>query len=517
LARFLALDWDHQQLHIVAATVGRGGVVVQRAAVWQEDQDPGLANAEALGRLLRERLRAAGIAPAPVLVSVSRDRLILKEVNHPAVPAAEEPAIVRFQAVKELTDAAEDVVIDYTSAGEPASTGERRSLAVIARRDLVNTYQTLCKAAGLKLLAMAPRPYGSLACLQQVIGTTGLTPPPDLPNATVAVLTVTERWAEFCVGRGDQLLLARSLAIGTTLAGEVKRNVSVFSGQSSDRPVKAVYVSGSAEHAALCERLEQMLETRVYLMDPFAGIDRPEFPQGHRGGFSGVVGLVHAWAKGLPINFVRPKEPKPPQDPNKRKLLLGAAVAAAVLVAAFSLCHSKLAAKEDELADLSARKVKLDQQLVKLEDEAKRIQALDTWSQTEVVWLDELYDLTAVFPDTNAIRLTNLLCEPLTVSAKNKGGPVAKMALDGVTTDNDEALNELRYKLIEESSYSVDAKVVGRNRSGLERGRFPRQFKNNVNVSKRPRNSYMLQIAPNGRGRGGFGEGGFGDLDGGQP
>ena len=510
MARFLAIDWDHQQLHIVAATVGRGGVVVQRAAVWQESQDPGPANAEALGQLLRERLRAAGIAPAPVLVSISRDRLILKEVSHPAVPPAEEPAIVRFQAVKELTDAAEDVVIDYTSAGEPAPTGERRSLAVIARRELVNTYQTLCKAAGLKLLAMAPRPYGSLACLPQVIGTTGLTPPPDPPDATVAVLTVTERWAEFCVGRGEQLLLARSLAIGATLAGEVRRNVSVFSGQSSDRPVKAVYVSGSAEHAALCERLEQMLETRVYLMDPFAGVDRPEFPQAHRGGFAGVVGLVHAWSKGLPINFVRPKQPKPQRDPNKRKLLLGAGLAAAVLVAAFSLCYSKLDAKEAELAALATQKVSLDQQLTKLEEEAKRIQALDGWAQGEIVWLDELYDLTAIFPDTNAIRVTNLVCEPLTVSAKGKSGPVAKMVINGITNGL-EPLDELRNKLIEESNYNVDAKRVNQNRSGLERLRFSLQFSNDVGVMRRPREKYTLHIEENERGRGGF------DFNGGAP
>ena len=42
------------------------------------------------------------------------------------VPAHEEPAIVRFQAVKELSDAADDVVLDYAPLGT-TSTGEKRA------------------------------------------------------------------------------------------------------------------------------------------------------------------------------------------------------------------------------------------------------------------------------------------------------------------------------------------------------------------------------------------------------
>ena len=505
MARFLAIDWDHQQLHIVSATIGRGGVVVQRAAVWQEAQDPSLANAEALGRLLRERLRAAGIAPAPVLACIGRDRLILKEVLHPAVPESDKPAVVRFQAAKELTDAPEDVVIDYTSAVEPAPSGECRALAVIARRELLTTYQTLCKAAGLKLLALAPRPFAALACLQQVIGTTGLTPPPEPPDATVAVLTVTDRWAEFSVGRGEQLLLARSLTIGNTLAGEVRRNVSVFSGQASDRPIRAVYVSGSAEHAALCERLEQMLEIRVYLMDPFAGVDRPEFPQAHRGGFAGVVGLVHAWARGLPINFVHPKEPRPPGDPNKRRLLLGAGVAAALLVFVFSYCYGKLAALDIELDGLIAQKGDLDRKLTQLEDDAKRIKFIDEWAQTEVVWVDELYDLTDMFPDATAMKLTQLTGDPLTTTGKDKH--VARMSLTGITTENDEALNSLRAKLIEEGNYRVDSKKYVYNRGGLERQRFRMLFGTNVDIERRPPDKYTRKLTPPSQDNGGRGRG----------
>jgi len=62
--RFLAIDWDQQQLHVVAATVGRNGLQLERAAVWSEPQAPTADNAEALGKLLRERLKAAARARA---------------------------------------------------------------------------------------------------------------------------------------------------------------------------------------------------------------------------------------------------------------------------------------------------------------------------------------------------------------------------------------------------------------------------------------------------------------------
>ena len=45
------------------------------------------AEAAAVGARLKERLREAKIPIAPVLASLGRDRVIVKDIRYPAVPA----------------------------------------------------------------------------------------------------------------------------------------------------------------------------------------------------------------------------------------------------------------------------------------------------------------------------------------------------------------------------------------------------------------------------------------------
>src|SRR5260370_33882098 len=146
MARYLAIDWDQNQLHLAEATVSGSSVKIQRAVVSQEEQSPfTTADPESLGKLLRERLKTAGISPAPVLACVGRDRVIQKDLRFPAVAAHEEPAIVRFQAMKELSEAPEDVVIDFTTYADGADKGETRALTLVIRRDLLDAYHKVCE------------------------------------------------------------------------------------------------------------------------------------------------------------------------------------------------------------------------------------------------------------------------------------------------------------------------------------------------------------------------------------
>ena len=486
MARFLALDWDHQQLQVVAATVKQGVVRVQKAVAWEEGQNPHSAGASALGAALRERLKAAGIAPAPVLACIGRDRLIVKDVRYPQVPATEEPAVVRFQVVKELTDSPDDAVIDYLPTGEASATGERRALALVVRKDVVNSYRELCRAAGLKLAALTPRPFGLIASLRRLVGTSVLTPAPEPADAAVAMIAVGKPWAEFIVVQGETLLLARSLTAGPLLAGEVRRNLALYAGRNAGRPIRAVYVADGSADATFRERLQEALGVPVYPFDPFGGAEGPELPAEHRGAFTAAAGLLQARADSrvLPINFLQPKEPRPVRDPNQKKLLTYAAVAGVLVLALVGFGYAKLADRDRQIAELLRTKDGLETDKARFKEDGERIKALDQWTQSDVVWLDELYDLVDRVPDLKKLRVARVSFSELP-NRKAKDAHVGQVALNVVTTSEMATVNTLETWLFQDKHLRVYSKVPGRNRGGRV-VQFPSQFTLKYDLEKLP-------------------------------
>src|SRR5207245_9795167 len=163
------------------------------------------------------------------------------------------------------------------------------------------------------------------------------------------------------------------------------------------------------------------------------------------------------------------KQPKPSRDTNRTRLIVAASVAGVFLLAAVVYGYVQLADKQCEYDNLFLRKQRVERQLTELAEDEKRIALLDDWNQSGVVWLDELYDLTDRFPDTERIRLTSLTGnqlthitptrpaattgDPLNASAQNKY--VAKLTLNGTTTGDDRTVDDLLRHFVEDGHYDV--------------------------------------------------------------
>lgn len=446
MARVLVLDWDRTTCHVVAADLNRQGVDTGAAAVWRPGEDLSPQSAESLGNKLREFLKTSGLAAAPVLICVGRDRVVLKEITHPAASAQEEPAIVRFQATKDLAEQSEAVVLDYSPLTEAAPSGTRHSLAVILRRDILTSFQQLCRAAGLKLLGLVPRPFGAAGCLQLAQLRLGNAFPPGSSPEAVAVLVVGPRWAELNILQGSKLLFSRSLGVGPALAGEVRRNLMVFRSQPNGtfpRPSpQALYVAGNGTSAALLKSLESTLGVPVRELDFLTEKEKAQVPAEAQSGLVASLGLLQSWSqKQVPVNLASPREPAPVQDPGRRRKFLAAAGAAVVLLALYLYGQNLLARKKAQVRDLTDQIEEVQAQAKGLEQDKVDLDALKEWDKGSVRWIDEFYDLAARFPRAPGFRLTRIRIDPLTPkSAKDAFPGVARMTIQGVVPKGQEQL-----------------------------------------------------------------------------
>lgn len=489
MARLLILDYDGPNATLVVGSSGRAGFQVEQVRTWTESQPIALTSADAMGRALRERLSAWKLLGRPLIVGVGRERVVLKEIKYPAVPDHEEPGIVRFQALKELTDAAEELVIDYQPRPSSGQT-ERRALVVAAKKEVLKVAQLCAQAAGVKLLAVVPKVYGLIALLPSA------QPVPD-PATAVGVMALGSTGGEFIVCRGEQVLFARPVSLPAvssdqTMLGEIRRNLAIYNGQAPQCPVKALYVAEGGALVGITERIRDVLAFPVHRLDPLAGA--PCNTEASAGQLASPIGLGKLSAgRAFPINFVKPREPRPARDPARRPLIMGAALAASLLLALGYFAWSQIAAKDRELANMRRERDDLNGYIALAEPDAKRYDEVKKWMDGDVVWLDELYDLTARIPDLTKLRIVQLLADPIAVAGPAQPGKkqyVGRITLKGLVTRDSKPLSQFMNELTVENNYRVDANNITANLLGIERGTFSNQFITKYEVEKRTPSSY---------------------------
>jgi hypothetical protein len=262
--------------------------------------------------------------------------------------------------------------------------------------------------------------------------------------------------------------------------------------------VRAFYVTDGPETAALRERMHQIVEMPIHVLDPFSGPEQTDLhaPEVH-GGFAGIVGLLHLQAsrQGLPSNLIHPREPRPAEDPLRKRLAVGLGAAAVLLVAGIGTAAWQLSSLTSQVTAQVLKNAELDSELTLAEQDAKRIKALGDWNDHAIVWLDELYDLTERFPDPdkNSVRLSRLTAEHVDRGSKDKR--VAKISLLGVTGDDHKPVDQLISKYVEDGLYRVDPKRLTRNAGPERRDGFTQQFEiPRIDLEKRPPDKYVRQL-----------------------
>ena len=506
MASLLTIDWDGQQLHLLAARLQRKAMQAEWAADWEMGEDLTPRSAEAIGKRLAEFLKAEQVSAAGVIVAVGREKVILKDIRFPSVSAGEEQALVRFQATKDSTDPPDSLEIDYVHRPSTGS-GDKQALAVLCRKDVLNAVRALCRGAGLKLLGLAPRPFGAPYALQRTLEAGG----GSFAGTTLqGVLTVGQRWAELCLFRGHELLLARSLPAGPVLVGEVKRSLAVFAAQNAADPQLAgpstLYVFGNGQ--APITALAQALPCPVESISPLTIADAMAPRDDEQGCLAGAVGLAQRWsvARSLPVNLAITKKVQVTVSPaRKRWLVYG--VAAGLLIALFvgpfgvknvGGMYYVLAKRKAEIKKLVAEKNEIDDDLKLFAQDRADLDGLKEWENSAIPVLDELYDLTARMPYKKGFRINHVTIEPVVAKkqvngkeVKEKDPVVARMKITGVSPSRED---EYLVQRLRENMKDPHLKVtIDKFPSGVAH-----EFIIRVDISKQPASKYetVLQLPP---------------------
>ena len=418
----LAVDWDRHEARYVLGTTGAGKVQVHAVgAVSLVDVAEGGSEPQPdLSGSLGAALADEKIGRLPALVGVERSSIELLHFTLPPAKDSELPVLVANQAMRESQLIGEQSVIDFVPIDDnPAA--PRNVIAAALSPDERERIQATCAAAGLKPSRMLLRPFAAASLFVRTASPTEetyllvnrITDEVDL-TIVVEGRPVFFRTVRLPENADEAQLTERLLMeINRTLAAAPQTHLG-------GETVECVYLFGRADdHQNLAERIRDDLYLTAKVFDPFEAlrVDEELVPE-DSGRFVPLLGMLLDEAAGWhAVDFLHPREKPRPVNRARIAAIAGAVLAAVILGAAYerwstwSEIDAQYDAKKEEYD-------KLKKATAKAGDLKKLVDAIEAWKAHDVVWLDELRDLSLRLPSSRDVVLSGM---SLTLSQSGGG------------------------------------------------------------------------------------------------
>lgn len=456
-----ALDIEGGWLQVVqAATRGGQGRVVRHAttalefAAGANPEDPA-----ALGAAVAAALSRLRISPGPVVMGVPRAQVMLRNLDlPPAQRPAEIAAMVHFQVSRDLPFRLEEALLDFkvltatdvggSRATPPAAEGSgpdakpagaTHVLAAVARRETVDHYVALARAAGLKLVNLGLRSLASARaiefCHREVAG--GCVALVSVRGAEVVFDVLHDRALVYSrVGTLPAALEAPvsetandPTAIESTVL-EVVRSLHSYENAEGHNHVARIFVAGATgAETKIAEALSQRFAVPAQVVDPGAALREAEGEKARLATALPAIGLALGALDpdGFPFDFLNPKRPPVPRDLRRvRRLGLVAATLAAVLSVAGLRSHW-LRQREAQRAEVQQQVGLATKNLGAYRLVRAQARVLKDWETGGHNWLDHLALLSSLLPPSEELYVTSIGTggrNTLTLAAKVRRGEI---------------------------------------------------------------------------------------------
>jgi len=412
VARMLAVDWDRHEARYVLGTTGAGKVQVHAVgAVSLVDVSEGGSEPQPdLSGSLAAALADEKIGRLPALIGVERSSIELLHFTLPPAKDSELPVLVANQAMRESQLIGEQSVIDFVPIDDnPAA--PRNVIAAALSPEERGRIQATCEAAGLKPARLLLRPFAAASLFVRTAS--------PAEESCLLVNRVTDQADLTIVVEGRPVFFrtvrlpenADEAQLTERLLMEINRTLAAApQTHLGGETVECVYLFGRADdHQDLMERIRDDLYLTAKVFDPFDAlrVDDALVPE-DSGRFVPLLGMLLDEAAGShAVDFLHPREKPRPVNRARIAAIVGAVLAAVILGVAYerwstwSEIDAKYDAKKEEYDKLKKATAKAD-------DLKKLVDGIERWKAREVVWLDELRDLSLRLPSSRDVVLSGM-------------------------------------------------------------------------------------------------------------